>query len=180
MRLGRRIRSLRLKRGLTLADLAKRTGYTPSFISQVEKDITKPSIASVQKIARTLGASVSTFFDENHRKRLVVRKAERRKIVFPRNQVTDYLLSPSLCGHLQMIYTEISSGGGSGSDSYTHESDEECAVVLQGRLRFWVGDDIHLLKEGDSITFESRIPHRWENAGQGKAIVLWAITPPSY
>lgn len=180
MRLGRRIRALRSKRGLTVAELAKRTGYTPSFISQVEKDITNPSIASIQKIARTLGASVSTFFDENHGKRLVVRKTERRKIVFPRNQVTDYLLSPSLAGHLQMIYTEILPGGGSGGEPYTHDSDEECAVVLQGRLRFWVGDDAHLLKEGDSITFESRIPHRWENAGRGKAIVLWAITPPSY
>jgi transcriptional regulator with XRE-family HTH domain len=180
VKLGERIRALRLKRGLTVAELAKRAGYTPGFISQVEKDITNPSIMSIQKIASTLGAAVSTFFDDTHGKRLVVRKAERRKIVFPRSRVTDYLLSPSLSGHLQVIYTEIQPGGGSGSEPYTHESDEECVVVLRGRLRFWVGEEMHLLREGDSITFGSRMPHRWENAGRGKTAALWAITPPSY
>ena len=44
----------------------------------------------------------------------------------------------------------------------------------------WVGDDEYVLKEGDSITFESRIPHRWENIGRGKTVVLWAMTPPSW
>lgn len=165
---------------MKVAELAMLTGYTPGFISQIENDITSPSIASIQRIAKTLDASISSFFDDARAKGRVVRRAERRKIVFPRVKVVDYLLSPSLSGHLQIMYTIIYVGGGSGKEPYTHDSDEECAIVLEGRLRIWVGEEVFHLNRGDSITFESRIPHRWENPGRRKAVVLWAMTPPSY
>ena len=180
MRLGQRIRALRLRRRLTVSELAKRTGYSPGLISQIEKNSTRPSIASIQKIAHALGASVSSFFNDQIPKRMVVRIVDRRKIVFPGRQGTMYLLSPSLSGHLQLIYGEIPPKAASGSEPHQHDSDEECALVLKGRMRFWVGEEMHVLREGDTITFESRIRHRWENIGRGKAVVLWAITPPSF
>lgn len=164
-----------------MADLAKKVGVTPGFISQIERDLSNPSIDSIQKIAKALGASVSSFFEEmGPRNGRVVRRAERRQVVFPRAGVTDYLLSPSLSGFLQVIHTEVAPRGGSGPEPYRHDSDEECAVVLKGRMRFWVGDEEDTLEAGDSITFESRIPHRWENIGRGKLQVLWVMTPPSY
>jgi mannose-6-phosphate isomerase-like protein (cupin superfamily) len=74
----------------------------------------------------------------------------------------------------------VEPGQGSGEEPYTHESDEECVIILEGRLEFWVGDDAYLLDAGDSILFESRVPHRNENPGPGPARVLWVTTPPSY
>ena len=75
-------------------------------------------------------------------------------------------------------------GGGrrrvGGEEPYAHDSDEECVIVLKGRMHFWVGDEFYDLNEGDSLLFESRIPHRNRNPGVTKAEVLWIATPPSY
>jgi uncharacterized cupin superfamily protein len=98
----------------------------------------------------------------------------------PRRRWRDSLLSPSLSGKLQVIFTEIQPGGGSGDEPYSHESDEECVVLLKGKLDFWVGDEHYRMKAGDSLTFESRIPHKNRNPGPGQAEVLWVMTPPSY
>lgn len=179
MSFGQRIRALRLRQKFTLVELARRTGYTAGFISQVERDITNPSITSLRKIAESLGEPVTTFLSESSPKNPVVRRNERRRIMFFRRRATDYVLTPSLAGHLQVIYTEVLRGGDSGAQPHAHESDEECAVVLKGQLKFWVGHDEYLLETGDSITLSSRVPHRWENVGRGKATILWAMTPPS-
>jgi mannose-6-phosphate isomerase-like protein (cupin superfamily) len=110
----------------------------------------------------------------------VVRGAERRQLIHPSRQWRDYLLTPSLKGKLQVILSVIEPGGGSGEEPYAHDSDEECVIVLRGRLEFWVGTDRYLLEEGDSIVFESRVPHRNRNPGPEPAEVLWITTPPSY
>jgi mannose-6-phosphate isomerase-like protein (cupin superfamily) len=110
----------------------------------------------------------------------VVRRGERRQFVHPKRQWRDYLLTPNLTGKLQVILSIIEPGGGSGEEPYAHDSDEECVLVLRGRLEFSVGVDSYLLEEGDSIVFESRTPHRNRNPGPGQAEVLWITTPPSY
>ena len=179
MSFGPRIRALRLRQKLTLVELARRAGYTPGFISQVERDLTNPSITSLGRIAAILGVPVSTFLDGDKPKNPLVRRNERRKIMFFRQRAQDYILTPTLAGHLQVIFTEVLPGGSSGPEAHTHESEEEFALILKGRLRFWIGDDEYLLAPGDSLTFSSRTPHRWQNAGRGKAMILWALTPPS-
>ena len=105
---------------------------------------------------------------------------ERRQFLHPKRQWRDYLLTPNLTGKLQVILSIIEPGGGSGEEPYAHDSDEECVLVLRGRLEFSVGVDSYLLEEGDSIVFESRTPHRNRNPGPGQAEVLWITTPPSY
>jgi len=82
--IGARIRRLRTNGGLTMAALAKATGLTPSFISQVERNTVTPSIPSIQKLARALNTSVSAFFDETRRPKRVVPQRARRQIRFPR------------------------------------------------------------------------------------------------
>ena len=180
MKVGQRIRALRVRRKFTIAEVAKRTGYTPGFISQVENDQTNLSIDSLLRLAATLGSSVNAFFDEPKPKDRVVRKERRGHIAYPRRGMTDYLLSPTLTGHMQLILSEINPNSTTGPEPYTHDSDEECGIVLKGTIRVWVGDDEYVLKAGDTITFESRIPHKWENIGKSKAEVLWVMTPPSW
>ncbi|HLZ94551.1 MAG TPA: XRE family transcriptional regulator [Candidatus Dormibacteraeota bacterium] len=178
--LGERIRSLRETRSLSLKQLADATGLTQSFLSQVERDLTSPSVASLRKIAQALGTSVATFFAGGSPNGRLVKRDARPVLLHPKRRWRDSLLTPSMTSKLQVIWSEIEPGGGSGDEPYSHDSDEECVVIVQGRLDFWVGEEHYLLEKGDALTFESRLPHKNRNPGPGKTQVLWVMTPPSY
>src|SRR5712692_8274391 len=150
--LGERIHSMREKRGQSLKQLALATGLSQSFLSQVEHDLTSPSVASLRKIAEALGTSVATFFAGGSPNGRLVRKDARAVLVHPKRRWRDSLLTPSLNGKLQVIWSVIEPGGGSGDEPYSNESDEECVVVIRGKLDFWVGDEHIKLKAGDALT----------------------------
>jgi len=180
LQLGPRIRSLRHARRVTLRELAERAGVTESFLSQVEREVTSPSIASVQRIARALDLGIAELFADDQPHGRVVRRDERRHISYPGLNAVDEFLTAGSGGRLQVILTTIQPGGGTGDEAYTHESDEEVVVVLSGSLELWVADEHHLLGEGDAITYSSRLPHRNRNAGDGPALILFCCTPPSF
>lgn len=178
--LGARIRALRLARGHTLRQLAANAGVTESFLSQVERGVASPSIASVQRIARALGQSIAELFAADERAGSVVRAGERRRVVYQGLGAIDEFLTRSTDGKLQVILSTIEPGGGTGDEPYTHDSDEEVVIVLEGSLDLWVGSEHYRLEAGDAVTHASRIPHRNTNPGPGVARVLFCITPPSY
>jgi transcriptional regulator with XRE-family HTH domain len=180
LQLGPRIRALRQARNVTLRELAARAGVTESFLSQVEREVTSPSIASVQRIAQALDLAIAELFVEEAPHGRVVRRADRRRIAYPGLGAIDEFVTSNMNGRLQVILSTIEPGGGTGDEPYAHESDEEVVVVLSGRLELWVGDERHLLEEGDSATYSSRLPHRNTNPGPGRAVVLFCVTPPSF
>lgn len=178
--LGARIRALRLARGATLRQMAADAGVTESFLSQVERGVASPSIATVQRIARALGQSIAELFAADERAGSLVRAGERRRIVYQGLGAVDEFLTRATDGKLQVIMSTIEPGGGTGDEAYTHDSDEEVVVVLEGSLDLWVGPEHYLLHAGDAVTHPSRVPHRNTNPGPGVARVLFCITPPSY
>jgi transcriptional regulator with XRE-family HTH domain len=178
--IGDRLRSVRRARGLTLRDLAARSGVTESFLSQVERDVSSPSIASLQRICQGLGISFGELLDPGARPGRVVRRGDRRRITYPGLGAVDEFLTADTHGRLQVILSTIEPGGGTGAEQYSHDSDEECLVVLEGSLDLWVGDDHVELDQGDAITYPSRIPHRNANRGDRPARVLFCMTPPSF
>jgi transcriptional regulator with XRE-family HTH domain len=178
--LGARIRTLRLARRSTLRELAAEAGVTESFLSQVERGVASPSIASVQRIARALGASIAELFAADERAGSLVRVDDRRRIVYQGLGAVDEFLTRARNGRLQVILSTIEPGGGTGDEPYTHESDEEVVVVLEGSLDLWVGPEHYRLEAGDAVTHSSRTPHRNTNPGPGIARVLFCSTPPSY
>jgi transcriptional regulator with XRE-family HTH domain len=178
--LGARIRALRLARGETLRKLAAQAGVTESFLSQVERGVASPSIASVQRIARALGASIAELFATDDRAGIIVRAVDRRRIVYQGLGAVDEFLTRATDGKLQVIMSTIQPGGGTGDEAYSHDSDEEVVVVLEGVLDLWVGQEHFRLEEGDAVTHSSRVPHRNTNPGPGVARVLFCITPPSF
>jgi transcriptional regulator with XRE-family HTH domain len=180
LQLGPRIRALRQARGLTLRELAERAGVTESFLSQVEREVTSPSIASVQRIAHALDLAIAELFVEEAAHGRVVRRAERRRIAYPGLGAVDEFLTAGLDGRIQVILSTIEPGGGTGDEPYAHESDEEVVIVLSGRLELWVADEQHVLEEGDSVTYSSRLKHRNRNVGDTTAVVLFCVTPPSF
>jgi len=162
LQLGTRIRSLRQARRLTLRDVAEHAGVTESFLSQVERDVTSPSIATVQRIARALDLSIAQLFAEDTDSGRVVRREARRRIAYPGLRAVDEFLTSNLAGRLQVIMSTIEPGGGTGV------------------LDLWVGDEHHVLREGDAITFPSRLPHWNANHGQEPVTVIFCLTPPSF
>jgi transcriptional regulator with XRE-family HTH domain len=180
LQLGPRIRSLRQARRVTLRELAERAGVTESFLSQVEREVTSPSIASVQRIARALELGIADLFADEPPIGRVVRRSDRRRIVYAGLNATDEFLTNGRDGRIQVILTTIEPGGGTGEEGYTHDSDEEVVIVLEGRLELWVGDEHHSLEAGDTIAHSSRQPHHNRNPGPGRAVVLFCSTPPSF
>lgn len=180
LQLGTRIRALRQARRLTLRDVAERAGVTESFLSQVERDVTSPSIATVHRIAGALGLSIAQLFAEDADPGRVVRRDARRRIAYPGLGAVDEFLTSNMAGRLQVILSTIDPGGGTGAEPYTHDSDEEVVVVLSGALDLWVADEHYVLREGDAITFPSRLPHWNANHGDAPATVLFCLTPPSF
>lgn len=180
LQLGVRIRALRQARHLTLRDVAERAGVTESFLSQVERDVTSPSIATVHRIARALDLSIAQLFAEEPETGRVVRREARRKVAYPGLKAVDEFLTTNMAGRLQVIISTIEPGGGTGAEPYTHDSDEEVVVVLAGVLDLWVGDEHYVLREGDAITFPSRLPHWNTNHGERPVTVLFCLTPPSF
>jgi transcriptional regulator with XRE-family HTH domain len=180
LRLGRTVRRLREERSLSLKQLAERALVSESFISQVERGVANPSVASLRRIAEALGTSIGALFDGRRLSGVVVRADDRARLMHPRRKWQDFLLTPQSAKRLQVILSVIEPGEGSGNKPYTHDSDEECVIVLKGQLEFRIKDEVYRLQEGDSLTFESRLPHSNRNRGHTKAEVLWIITPPSY
>ena len=178
--LGARIRALRVARGETLRQLAAQAGVTESFLSQVERGVASPSIASVQRIARSLGQSIAELFTEDDPAGSLVRVGDRRRIVYQGLGAVDEFLTRATDGRLQVIMSTIEPGGGTGDEAYTHDSDEEVVIVLEGSLDLWVGPEHYRLEAGDAVTHPSRVPHRNTNPGPGVARVLFCITPPSF
>jgi transcriptional regulator with XRE-family HTH domain len=180
LQLGPRIRALRQARNITLRELAGRAGVTESFLSQVEREVTSPSIASVQRIARGLDLSIAELFTEDAPHGRIVRRSERRRLSYPGLRAVDEFLTSGLDGRMQVILSTIEPGGGTGDEPYAHDSDEEVVIVLSGRLELWVADEHHVLEEGDSVTYSSRLKHRNRNIGDTIAVVLFCLTPPSF
>lgn len=188
MALGTKVRQFRTERGMRGKELAATAGVSPSLISQIENNVTTPSIDVLRRIAAALQVSIGDFFNEegesvpNNRtsanRPLVVRVNARKKLILPKSNWIYELLTPDLQGRLELLWLEI--GPGAGQEEFSIHEGEEANVVIKGRVHIWVEDEEYVLEEGDAITFESSRPHRTVNLGSETAIVVSAITPPSF
>lgn len=168
---------------MTLADVERRTGLSVSYLSQVERSLSSPSVLALYEISRALGVNISFFFangeaGSDDERDFIVRANGRLKVVFEGGAV-DELLSPNLNGRLELLLSRLPPGSASGERPYTHDG-EEAGIVMAGRLELWVGGKHFMLSQGDSFSFASSLPHRYGNPGATETVVIWAITPPSY
>lgn len=182
--LGFQIRSLRLAKGYSLQTLAKMASLSIGMVSQLERGLVSPSVRSLRQISEALQVPTAYFFQEGEPPpaeeigRIVRRKA-RRRLRLTSNGMAKDLLTPDTSGLLQLTLITMQPGGSSGPDAYTHHG-EDAGLVLSGAMHLWVGDDCHLLNEGDSFRFKSSMPHRFANAASGTTEVLWSVSPPFY
>src|SRR5487761_224259 len=178
--LGARIREVRRKKKMTLRDAAVAAGVSESFLSQVERGLANPSVASLRRIADAMHEQVASFFVGEPQSGMLVRAGERRRLVHPMGGLEDYLLTPATARSLQIIYCVVGPGEGSGPEPYTHVADEECVVLLDGPLEVGLGTETFSLGVGDALLLDPKEPHSFHNPGTERATVLWVQTPPLF
>lgn len=179
MQLGKKVRDLRLRRGLTVQRLAEDAGLSKGFISQVENDHTSPSLATLRDIARALGTSVAYLVVEEEQRPHVVRAGDRPRVAVGGNTSRVELLSALPKRNLELVLAELPPGQSAGDKRHFHHG-EECIFCLEGRVGVTCGMDLMTLEAGDSCHFDGRVPHAVENTGQDIARVIIAITPAAF
>ncbi|MDP9438878.1 MAG: cupin domain-containing protein [Actinomycetota bacterium] len=176
--IGRKVRELRTQRGLSLRTLAARTGFSPSFISQMELDALSPSIASLEKVAEELGVSLGQFFSSiEAAPREVVRKEERPEHESGWSKSTVALLADGAPGRkLSAIEITVEPGGTSGKRA-AFGAQEAVVLVLSGELTVRLRGRETELGEGDSVYVSEGAEFSWKNTGSERATLVLVATP---
>ncbi len=161
-----KIRALRQAAGLTLEELANRTGLSKGLLSKVENHKTSPPIATLAKIAEGLAAPIASFFEEDSlppEPLSLVRREERPRAVGPVVKSGPYTyysltrLKHRRC--LEPLIVVFEPGRRPASDQVDHPG-EELVYVLSGRIKFFYGRSEYVLEPGDALHFDPSIPHK--------------------
>ena len=179
MTLGPKIRDLRLRKGMTVQQLADASGLSKGFISQVENGHTRPSLSTLQGLADSLATSVAYLVVSAETAPHVVRRADRRRVEVRGNTSKVEILSAQPPRNLELAIAELPPGLSAQGKLHFHHV-EECIVCLEGRLKLTYGDHSLILEEGDACHFDGRSPHAVENVGERTARVLIAVTPAAF
>jgi len=176
---GQRIKEFRVQKNLTLEEVAERSGCTPGFLSQVERNNAVPSIVMLYAIAEALGTRVSDFFPGPIATANIVRHDERETFSFEGSSTTYSVLSTKFPNATieAFLMKIIPAREALPTDETRAHIGEEFYYVLQGVLRLWYGETFYDLYPGDSLHFKSTVKHRLENRGDEPVVLFALITP---
>jgi DNA-binding transcriptional MerR regulator/mannose-6-phosphate isomerase-like protein (cupin superfamily) len=174
--IGVHLRQLRVKRKLSLAQVARAVGISVGFLSALERSQMSGSVGTLRKLARFYKTNILDFFDATGASGRQVRPQERKVLEAGPGVHMELLAWGNTVMEPHLFRVAPNAGSG---DSYTHEG-EEFLYVLRGELAITVHDEDYRLKPGDSFYFESATPHRWKNPGRAETWVLWVNTPPTF
>lgn len=188
--LGSEIREVRKARGLTLNDLSAAVSCSTAYLSRIELGSAKVSSDLLQEISAALSVDPNWFFPKQSgngplERKHVVRAENRRALsgMYTRTAeelgFEDELLSSTLSGQCYLILSRFRPGAGTPPDpleGYTFEGEQH-AIVLTGEVELRLGDEIIVLREGDSFSYPSMIAHRFRNRTKKEATMVWAMSP---
>ncbi len=179
--LGRDLRAIRKSRGLTLADVAARVDRSVGWMSQVERDLSEPTMEEVSALAHVLDVSVPTLFGRSPARAgeegIVVRREGRRPIGKRADGLVEELLSPDLTDDFEVVHSTFAPGAK--REESVLRPTQEVAYILSGELDVTVGETTHKLRPGDSFRVRGE-PLRWANSSQEPCVAIWVIAPPVY
>jgi transcriptional regulator with XRE-family HTH domain len=176
----RRLRAERERRGISLRELARRLGISPSAISQIETGRARPSVATLWAIVTELGMSLDDLFAPDagapRPTTLPVVTAEQREALQLATGVRWERMTANADPDVDFIWVVYDVGGSSSpEDSFIRHAGREYGLVLLGRLEVTVGFERTVLGPGDSISFDSTTPHRLRNAGDEPVTGVWVV-----
>jgi len=179
--LGADLRAIRKARGVTLADLAERLGRSVGWLSQVERDLSDPSITDLRHIAAQLDVSVSMLFTHasvpSKEAGYVVRHGSRRRIGSRETGLVEELLSPDLTDEFEVVHSTFEPHSEIGEA--VARPTQEVGYLVSGRLDLWIAGRKFTILPGDSFRIKGEM-HRWSNPYDEPAVAIWVIAPPVY
>ncbi len=177
MELGAKLKEMRQQKNLTQEELADRCELTKGYISQLENDLTSPSIATLCDILNALGSNLSDFFHEETEEKVVFTEAE---YIEKRSDgmLFSWVIPNAQKNMMEPVLVELDPLSRTQPD-FPHEG-EEFGFVLEGRVAVVLAGKQYAVKKGESFYFSAGKEHYIENKGKGKARFLWISTPPNF
>jgi transcriptional regulator with XRE-family HTH domain len=177
---GKKLKTIRLKNDLTIQQLAVLSRVSSNMISRIERGLTIPSVQILMKLAEVFEKSINYFVEEVATTHEVVFSSpgQRDTTVYDDeyNMHTESYTSGLRDPQFMSFLCTVPKGGSSGRQQMYHPGDE-LIVLLEGQLQMTIAGDTYLLEAGDSLSFKSNMPHRWDNVGEGDARVIWTLSP---
>jgi transcriptional regulator with XRE-family HTH domain len=179
MEIGQKIKRLRVGLNLTQEELADRTELSKSFISQVERDLTSPSIATLVDILQALGTDLKEFFDDETDRQIVFHEGDFFEKVDEEAGIrTEWIIPNAQKNEMEPIRVTLDAGGRTRAAD-PHEG-ELFGYVLTGTVTIHIGQQSYRAKRGESFYFRPAARYYIEASGKAGASLIWVSTPPSF
>lgn len=177
MDIGAKIKALRVTIGLTQEELADRAELSKGFISQLERDLTSPSIATLSDILQCLGVTISDFFAESEEGQIVFKDDDYfEKLDDDLSNKIEWIIPNAQKNSMEPIRLTLGENGSTYPDN-PHEG-EEFGYVLKGSIAIHIGNKIIKAKEGESFYYIADRKHHITSTGGAQ--LIWVSTPPSF
>lgn len=181
--IGTKLRHRRTVRRMSLKEVAEKANVSIGLLSQVERDISVPSLRSLSQICAALEMPVGWLFDgesetDNGEANVIVRKNRRRYLDFA--SMRKEILTPDNVHQIQLMRFVIYPGGKITSNLNQHPSGAKAGLVLAGTLGLEIEGKEYTVSVGDSFSFLARLQYRFWCVGERECEVIWAVTPSLY
>ncbi len=177
MDIGNKLKELRVLKGLTQEELADRSELSKGFISQLERNLTSPSITTLMDILQCLGTSIGEFFNEAPDEQIVFGKQDYfvKEDTEYKNEIK-WIIPNAQKNTIEPIYLTLQAGGSTCPDT-PHEG-EEFGYVLQGAVSIHLGNKTYKAKKGESFYYTADKTHFLSS--KSGAVLIWVSSPPSF
>lgn len=179
MKIGERLKRLRIINSLTQEELASRADLTKGFISQLENDATSPSIATLKDILDVFGVSMQEFFSDTTDAEDIVYGKDERVQASNDEKIQVELLVPG-AQNREMDPVLVTLAPGEEMDEQQFHEGEEFGFVLLGKVQLKLDEKLHTVRKDECFYFSSDKKHSVKNIGKGPARILWVVTPPTF
>lgn len=177
MELGIKIKRLRLQKNLTQEELADRCELTKGYISQLENELTSPSLTTLEDILIALGTNLADFFKDEKDEKVVFTDSEYIEKDTETHKI-EWLVPNAQKNEMEPIRVTIEPHTTLEND-VPHEG-EEFGYVLTGKIYLVIGQSAYVVKKGETFYFSAKKLHHIENRANEKAVVLWITSPPTF
>jgi transcriptional regulator with XRE-family HTH domain len=174
--LGARVRELRRDRGLTLKGLGREAGLSHPFLSQLERGLARPSMTSVERIARALDVPVSTLWTMPRQAAAHVVRASEGVVIEHEDPEAPGAIRALIADGTALRVREWSGGPRTWPEEGGATTGEVFVYVVRGSLEVDVDGTVHELREGDSMFFDGTVPHRLRRRGGKRTRALYVAT----
>ena len=177
---GKKLKEIRLKQDMTIQILAEKSQVSSNMISRIERGLTIPSVEILMRLATVFDKSINYFVEDVSTSHEIVhtRPGKRDKTVYDDdyNMHTESFTSGLRDPQFMSFFCTVKKGGTSGQQNMYHPGDE-LIYLLEGKLQVTIVNEVYNLEAGDSLSFKSHLPHRWDNVGDDDARVIWTLSP---